>query len=293
MVSVSDVEAFVSQTLERPWITDGAPIDSSGRRQAALFPSATGPTVFVKYSEGPEGLRKMQCEEEALQRMGNVPGVEIPQTLGVIGTTEQAALVMEAVDVLVPTAEHWGALGKMVAKLHLHTSSRPGLDHDNFIGDFPQANTSHRNSWNDFFIHNRALPMLERAARLSLLRQSEIKRINYVLERIDDIAPPNNQDMSLLHGDLWTGNTLAAANGPVLIDPAQSFGNREMDIAFSKMAPHVTFPDAFYTNYNEVFPLAAGHEYREGLWQLWPFLTHIVQDGRRWVPPMLSVLSHY
>ena len=62
---------------------------------------------------------------------------------------------------------------------------------------------------------------------------------------------------SLLHGDLWCGNVMLGSEGEaVLIDPAVCVGNREFDIALTRLFGG--FEPAFYDAYNEAAPLESG-----------------------------------
>ena len=65
------------------------------------------------------------------------------------------------------------------------------------------------------------------------------------LDEIFPVEPP-----ALIHGDLWSGNYMANENGePVIIDPAVYYGNREMDLAMTKLFGG--FSDEFYKFYND------------------------------------------
>lgn len=59
---------------------------------------------------------------------------------------------------------------------------------------------------------------------------------------------------SLLHGDFWRGNVLFDQKGdPVFIDPAVSFGDRELDLAMAQLFGG--FRPEFFQRYQQVFPL--------------------------------------
>ena len=80
-----------------------------------------------------------------------------------------------------------------------------------------------------------------------------------------------------LHGDLWSGNVVAVAGAPTLIDPAVYGGHREVDLAmlalFGGLAP------ACVDAYAEVAPLAPGWRDRVALWQLYPLAVHALLFG--------------
>jgi fructosamine-3-kinase len=68
-----------------------------------------------------------------------------------------------------------------------------------------------------------------------------------------------------------------SAGRPWLIDPAAYGGHREIDLAMLRLfgAPSPRTLAA----YEEIRPLAAGHERRLPLWQLFPLLVHAVLFG--------------
>jgi fructosamine-3-kinase len=78
---------------------------------------------------------------------------------------------------------------------------------------------------------------------------------------------------SLLHGDLWGGNWLAALSGePVLIDPAVYYGDRETDLAMTRLFGG--FGERFYQAYQAAAPLAPAAQRRAELYNLYHVLNH-------------------
>ena len=133
-------------------------------------------------------------------------------------------------------------------------------------------------TWGRFYAEQRLLPFAREAARRGTLGAAGLRAVERVAERLlagdfDDGRPP-----ARLHGDLWSGNVLAGADGrPWLIDPAAYGGHREMDLAmlrlFGAPAPRTL------AAYDEALPLEDGHEERVALWQLFPLLVHAVLCG--------------
>jgi fructosamine-3-kinase len=79
---------------------------------------------------------------------------------------------------------------------------------------------------------------------------------------------------SLLHGDLWGGNWAADESGnPVVFDPAVYFGDREADLAMTRLFGG--FGRAFYDAYESAWPLEAGAELRFDLYNLYHVLNHL------------------
>jgi fructosamine-3-kinase len=95
-----------------------------------------------------------------------------------------------------------------------------------------------------------------------------------------------------LHGDLWSGNFLVkGGDTPILIDPAIYYGNREMDIAMSKLFGG--FNSDFYFAYNESYPLENGWEERIQICNLYPLLVHVNLFGGAYINQVKNILSYY
>ena len=93
------------------------------------------------------------------------------------------------------------------------------------------------------------------------------------MEALADIFGEHEPSPSLLHGDLWGGNTAVSHGEPVLFDPAVYFGDRETDLAMTRLFGG--FSRAFYAAYEAAWPLPTGHETRLGLYQLYHVLNHL------------------
>ena len=78
--------------------------------------------------------------------------------------------------------------------------------------------------------------------------------------RLPDLFDGYTPEASLLHGDLWGGNWGAVAGEPVIFDPAVYYGDRETDIAMTRVFGG--FGRAFYDAYESSWPMAPGHEQR-------------------------------
>jgi fructosamine-3-kinase len=122
--------------------------------------------------------------------------------------------------------------------------------------------------WPRFYAEQRLAPLIPRAGLTSSGRAA----VESVIDRIDDLAGPP-EPPARLHGDLWGGNV----HGNVLVDPAAYGGHREVDLAMLKLFGGPG-PKAFAA-YDEVYPLADGHEERVPLYQLFPLLIHAVLFG--------------
>lgn len=135
--------------------------------------------------------------------------------------------------------------------------------------------------WPSFYAERRLLPLAKIARRRGALSESGARAVESVCERLPALAGPPEQP-ARLHGDLWSGNAMADADGrPWLIDPSAYGGHREVDLAmlrlFGAPSPRV------FAAYEEIAPLAEGWEERVELWQLLPLLVHAVLFGGGYV----------
>ena len=165
------------------------------------------------------------------------------------------------------------SFGKALASLHKIKSNQFGLDHDNFIGLTPQSNTPSPD-WVDFFKNQRLLFQFKLAKKNKLIDHDFETKFFYLIDKIDKIIGPKETTPSLVHGDLWSGNFIATLDdSPSIFDPAVYFGDREVDIAMTKLFGG--FNSSFYQSYNESYPLSSGYEKRFDLYNLYHLLNHM------------------
>ncbi len=97
---------------------------------------------------------------------------------------------------------------------------------------------------------------------------------------------------SLLHGDLWGGNFLVDdEGGPVLIDPAVYYGHREAELAMTSLFGG--FGPAFYSAYQQEWPLPEGWADRTGLYQLYHVLNHLNLFGGGYGHQAEAIIGRY
>ena len=190
---------------------------------------------------------------------------------GVVAVDE-AFLALEWVQSGPRAAEFDAVLGHGLAGLH-----RLGADgwggRPAFLGPLalPDGDAG---EWPSFYGGRRPAPLRAMAADAGSLPDGAAARIERVIGRLDALCGPA-EPPARLHGDLWSGNLMAGPGGaPWLIDPAPYGGHREVDLAMLRLfgAPGRDFLPA----YEDVWPLADGHEDRVALYQLLPLLVHAV-----------------
>lgn len=247
-------------------------VESEQGRYVAKFLPATVPNHAARLHAEAEGLTLLARADHALT---------LPAVLSSAESEAGALLLLSWLDSARATADNATTLGRGLAQLHRHCAAHHGLDHDNFIGPTPQSNMPHED-WATFFAEQRLAAIgqrLQAAGKLSRGRGD-------ALQRVVDRAPQmlsHDPVPSLLHGDLWGGNWLPLdQGGAALIDPAVYFGDRESDLAMSRLFGG--FPPAFYHAYEAEWPLPAGAAQREALYNLYHLLNHLLLFGEGYGP---------
>ena len=160
-------------------------------------------------------------------------------------------------------------LGEQLAALHETTQDRYGWHRDNTIGLTPQVNEQ-SDDWVDFYREHRLGYQLRLAADRGFSLGDPGQQLMHRLPAFfEDYTPA----AALLHGDLWGGNWACSAGEPVIFDPAVYYGDRETDLAMTRLFGG--FGTAFYEAYEANAPLAPGHRARCDLYQLYHVLNHL------------------
>jgi fructosamine-3-kinase len=129
------------------------------------------------------------------------------------------------------------------------------------------------------------------AADRGALPGGALDTLDRLTGRLAELSGPP-EPPARLHGDLWSGNVLTADDGrPWLIDPAAYGGHREIDLAmlrlFGSPGP------GFLAAYEEIAPLADGHEERVKLWQVMPLLAHAALFGGGYGSQAVAAMRRY
>jgi fructosamine-3-kinase len=164
-----------------------------------------------------------------------------------------------------------------------------GLDHENYIGSLTQIN-SVKSDWLDFYINERLGYQLKMAVDHGKLGSGTVQDFEQFYVFLESFLP--SEAPSLLHGDLWGGNLMIGSAGePVIFDPAVYYGNREVDLAMTRLFGG--FSSRFYETYNEEFPLLPGYEDRIDVYQLYPLLVHVNLFGGGYISQVKSILNQF
>jgi fructosamine-3-kinase len=238
---------------------------------------ANGRDAFVK-TRPDAGEGEYEREAAALRWLAEPAALQVPQVLDV-GDDYLALEWIEHGSLSEAGAEE---LGRGLARLHAASApcfGDPGLGRmgaSATIGSLRLPNEP-ADDWPSFYAQRRLLPALAAARSRGAISSTGVSAVEAVCERIAELCGPP-EPPARLHGDLWTGNVLAAADGrPWLIDPTAYGGHREVDLAMLRLfgAPS----DRIFDAYEQERPLAEGWQARVQLYQLLPLLVHAVLFG--------------
>ncbi|MEM6911025.1 MAG: fructosamine kinase family protein [Verrucomicrobiota bacterium] len=227
----------------------------------------------------------LQAESEGLRHLATTKEIRVPRVLSQGTHGEQAFLLLEALD-LVPLRAGQASLGRKLAALHAHQAARHGFPQDNFIGATAQRNALEEN-WADFFTQHR----IEFQIHLAEKHGYRLADSPRAVDRFHQLLSSHQPAPSLLHGDLWGGNAaeLASSQEPVLFDPAVFYGDRETDLAFTRLFGG--FEARFYAAYQEASPLPPGWQERSVLYNLYHQLNHLNLFGESYLPAVSQILA--
>lgn len=225
-----------------------------------------------------------QAEVDGLAELAKV--VRVPR-VHESGSFEAAAyLLMEWIE---PGEGDQKDLARDLGRIHRVKADQFGYSVDNFMGLLPQRNTLLDNWW-DFYFTNRLEVQIQLANdrnRWTKHREENYQRFKeWVYQQWGDMTV----EPTLLHGDFWSGNTFFDTKGqPIFVDPAVSYGHREMDIAMSQLFGG--FRQEFIAAYQETFPMRAGWQDRILIYQLYYLLVHLNIFGESYGDAVDRVLA--
>ena len=277
-------------------VTGLTPLSGGSISKAWKVDTAAG-ELLVKIGDMPLCAK----EAEGLREIAATGAIPVPQVYG-FGTVaaddaDEAdereplgyiAMTFVQGDEAPDTAER---LGRGVAALHAVRGDRFGFRGDNYIGRLPQPN-GWCGDWVEFLRDRRLGYQLGIAVERGRMPAGRRMRMERLLTRLERWIPADAAP-SLLHGDLWSGNWVVGPGGqPYLIDPAVSYGDAEMELAFTELFGG--FPDRFYDAYREMRPFdRQAYAERRPLYQLYYLLVHLNHFGESYGPAVDRVLARY
>jgi fructosamine-3-kinase len=243
--------------------------------------------LFVKVVALPDAAR-LVSEAAGLRELTAAATVRVPAVAGT-GTTDTAAwLALEWLELVAADSAAEAALGQQLAALHRCRATRYGFGHDNYLGGTPQAN-AWLDDWPEFLARRRLAPQL-RLAEVNGYGERLQRRGALLVELTGVFYSSYRPAPSLLHGDLWAGNWGMLAGGtPVVFDPAVYFGDREADVAMTRLFGG--FGSRFYNAYQAAWPLDQGASARRDLHNLYHVLNHLNLFGGSYLGQALAMID--
>lgn len=242
----------------------------------------TGKTDWLPYFE---------AEAKSLRTIDDTASVKVP-TPHYYGKCDKGSfLILDYIPLSSHTAVSQKLLGSQIAKMHqTKTANSFGFEFDTTIGANKQINKWTRD-WIDFYRDYRLRYQLKLVE--SNHKDQEIKKLGDKLcERLSDYFKGIKVIPSLLHGDLWSGNTGVDAKGnPVVYDPGSYYGHHEAELGIMKVFGG--FSSDFFDAYHAHLPKEVGFEQREKCYKLYHCLNHYNLFGESYRSDCLDLLQDF
>ena len=179
-------------------------------------------------------------------------------------------------------------LANEVLKLHKIKNDKYGFDFDAQIGGLKQSN-EYESNWVNFFRDKRLNMIFETINRTHQMPNLINKKIESLLKSLEDHIP-KKPNVSLLHGDLWSGNILFN-NGKVagLIDPGIYFGHNEFEISYLMWFKYID--KEFLDYYSNILKIDKYYYNYEPIYQLYFSLLNIHLWSRKYLKDTESLLK--
>ena len=247
-----------------------------------------GKKVFAK-SNHIDNINMFKFESECLlllKKFANKSYIFIPKPLDLIIYQNISILFIEWIDL---EESQQNLLGKGLALLHKSSTEannkKFGWEGEGFIGSSTQTSGWDKN-WGKFFVDFRLRPQLLKAAKWGVRVEDYEKVLIYLSSYLNNHDPR----VSLVHGDLWSGNCGGTKNGlGSLYDPASYWGDREVDISMTKLFGG--FNKEFYKGYEETWPLDKSSKERTEIYNLYHLLNHANIFGGSYKESSLKILK--
>jgi len=275
---LSDTLLFDYKIIEKSKIPEGEMND--------CYMISDGEQRYFVKSNTRECLARFEAESENLNRLRQTDTVKVPELVH-IGHSKHNAFIIQNFLSTKPLNDKKSSFhfGVQLGKLHSWGEQKEyGFDTDNYIGSTLQPNLWNK-KWSRFFSEQRI------GWQLQLLAEKGVYfgDINDIVSQINRRLYNHNPKPSLLHGDLWHGNTANTAFGPICYDPASYWGDRECDIAMTELFEG--FKSEFYQGYESICPLDFGYNERKIIYNLYHILNHCNLFGGHYLDEAEQIFS--
>ena len=177
----------------------------------------------------------LEGERAGLHAIDDTGTVRVPRAIGFEECGRHVVLGLEWLEPGEHGTADWVRFGEQLASMHARGGhSRYGFTNDNHVGLTEQRNTW-CDDWVEFTATCRLSPQLAMARDSGHMSSAEVDRVERIIQHLDRFIP-RDPEVSLLHGDLWSGNAMPLADGTVsVIDPSCSYGDAWCDLAMMRL----------------------------------------------------------
>jgi protein-ribulosamine 3-kinase len=291
MSFLSDVRDAISESLGRKLgdpALGGSYGGGGGGCSTGEITFSTGESFFYKRG-GIQDFDMLRAEYEGNKAMAATKTIRVPTPI-VVGTSDYSSYaVFEKLNL--------GGRGsgrryaEQLCAMHKCSSpdGRYGFHINNTCGATPQINTP-ESTWADFWCKHRLGSIMSMAKYEGATFSNEAE----IMQRTHDILTAHEREHdlkpSLVHGDLWSGNQAFTKEGDACIfDPATYYGDREVDIAMTRLFGCNS--REFYDTYNAEWPMPEGWEERQVIYNAYHILNHYVLFGGGYLQQGKSMLE--
>jgi len=246
---------------------------------------------FLKWNaKAPADLFLKEAQGLNEMRLAENPWLIIPKVIWAKEVNDIPGLLL--MEYLQPSTTIKGfdeRLGRGIAHLHRKTASAFGFHHPNYCGLTIQDN-SWSDNWPEFFAERRIWALVQKISSIRGLTVDELKIYERLVAKMPQLLSQQTIP-SLIHGDLWSGNYMFTVNGPVLIDPACYYADREMELGMMHLFGG--FSSTVWSAYQDEFPLPSDWEKRIHLYQLYHVMNHYLLFGGSYGIQALEIAKEY
>ena len=167
--------------------------------------------------------------------------------------------------------------GEEIAKFHTKRKSQFGFQYDTYIGSLLQENKMSK-SWKEFFLHQRFDYLFCKIKKDMSIYPELVDKIlavrGYIERNLDDPS-----ESTLIHGDIWSGNTLIKTDGSIqIIDTVLFYADNEYELAYIYL--NGTFGRGFYDSYNHIHQICDDFwQFKLYIYQIIPLMQYALLDG--------------
>lgn len=279
------IEEKLHNRIEKVFSVSGGCISDS-----SIIQVSSGKKYFLKVNHNvPSDM--FSKEANGLREIKKSNSIRVPE----VELVNENFILLECIESSSKSKTFFEDFGRQFAAMHQFNGESFGFFEDNYIGSTIQKNIpaeEEKNDWIKFFFNKRLLFQFKLAEENGYVDNNFRKLFSQLENKIEIVLKTEKENPSLLHGDLWGGNYIVDENGNAcLIDPAVYYGNREADLAMTKLFGG--FSNEFYRSYNEYYPLPDGFDFRENTYKLYHVLNHLNLFGRGYYQQAVLLIKYY